>query len=544
MNNNFKKTKILFSVVVLLMIMGIISGGSIIKNKTFFTKRQFSQTISYLDYKLSLNKADGKNLTASVISIFNDTGLIIEDNNDNAKLVPVLLYHGIIDEPDGSNVLLEDFRDQMFALKKAGWQTVGIEDFYAFMKGEKNLPDKSFLLTFDDGAKTSYYPVDPILKALDYRAVSFILPKYSIGNKSADGYYLSEYELKKMIKSGRWDLQSHGYDGHTPYTIDSFGTKGNFFSNKLLIEDKGGIETKEEFKTRVYDDFVNSKKSLETKFGIEVISFAYPLGDFGQSSINFPEAEFVILDTIKSIYSMSFYQVWGDYSKGNYPQVNAEHLFAKRINVEPEWKAENLLFVLENSIENQNNHYDLLTILQNSREKTLPYFDDFLKKKGWKKTWGNIDFKDQSVSMGSHASTTGSMVFLDGSHLWQNYVFKADVYFEKGQTYSIVAGYKDNSNYVFCSFTPLSVRLEQMVEGERKVLNEFKGKFDLLEKEKNIGIGFSGKDASCYLDNKRVIDTSDIDDRLDSGGIGFKTWDPQFNNSEMAIKNVYVEEIK
>jgi peptidoglycan/xylan/chitin deacetylase (PgdA/CDA1 family) len=42
------------------------------------------------------------------------------------------------------------------------------------MKGEKILPKKSFLLTFDDGRKDSFYPVDPVLKKLNYNAVILI----------------------------------------------------------------------------------------------------------------------------------------------------------------------------------------------------------------------------------------------------------------------------------------------------------------------------------------------------------------------------------
>lgn len=549
MNNNLKTIKISFFATILILIVGIVSGSFVIKNNILFSKKQLSQTINYLNYKSSFAYSDDKNLIASVASIFDRNNLIVKNDNHLAEFIPILLYHSIIDKQDGANVSLEDFKDQMFALKKAGWQTVSIEDFYKFMRGEKELPDKSFLLTFDDGAKDSYYPVDPILKALNYNAVSFIITKYSVGKGSGSNYYLSDNELKKLLKSGRWEIQSHGKDDHNFYKIDAKGNEGHFLSNKLWLEDKQRIETEEDFKTRIYNDFINSKNDLEKEFGIKVISFAYPFGDYGQSSINFPKAKFAILDGVKSIYPMSFYQVWGDYSKGNYPQPNAEHLFAKRINVEPEWNAENLLSVLEKSIQDQDNHYYLLTILQNSREKTLPYYDDFIKNKGWKKTWGNLDFKDESMKINSHTSTTGSMVFLDGTDLWQNYVFNADVYFKKGQTYSIIAGYKDNSNYVFCSFTPSSIRLEQMAEGERKTLNEFKGKFDLLEKkekEKNIGIGFSGRDASCYLDGKRVVDTSNslVDEKIDKGGIGFKTWDPEMNNSEMIIKNVSVEEIK
>ena len=545
MDNHSKKIKISFSVIILLFIASITGGNFAVKNNDFFTGKQVSQTINYLNYRLYFVQANNKNLTASIISIFDDANSIIYNSN-NAKSIPVLLYHGIIDEPDGSNILLENFKDQMFALKKEGWQTISIEDFYGFMKGEKELPDKSFLLTFDDGRKDSYYPVDPILKALDYKAVMFVIISRSIGDdKEISPFHLSSKELKKMSKSGRWDLQSHGKDDHDFYKIDVEENEGHFLSNKLWFEDKQRLETEKEFRQRINNDLTNSKNDLEEIFETMVISFAYPFGDFGQNSLNFPEAKYVILDTIKSIYPMSFYQAWNSNNpKTNFPQLDVEHLFIKRINVEPQWDAENLLTILESSTEGQENPYDLLTVLENSKEKIMPYMDNFIKNKGWKKTWGVVDFRDESMIIGAHSSTTGSMVFLDGTYLWQNYIFKADVHFKKGQTYSIVAGYKDDSNYVFCSFTSSSVRLEQMIEGERDVLNEFKGKFDLSEKEKRIGIGFSGKDASCYLDDKRVVDTSDVDEKLNKGGIGFKTWDPQVNNSEMIIREVSVEEIK
>ena len=57
-----------------------------------------------------------------------------ENKKENTTSVPVLLYHGVNDNWDDANILLNDFRNQMFALKKDGWQTVSIENFYAFMQ--------------------------------------------------------------------------------------------------------------------------------------------------------------------------------------------------------------------------------------------------------------------------------------------------------------------------------------------------------------------------------------------------------------------------
>jgi hypothetical protein len=62
-----------------------------------------------------------------------------------AQSIPVLLYHGILPASTGADVTsIDTFKQQMFALKSAGWQTVSIEDFVAAMKGEKTLPPKSF----------------------------------------------------------------------------------------------------------------------------------------------------------------------------------------------------------------------------------------------------------------------------------------------------------------------------------------------------------------------------------------------------------------
>ncbi len=498
-------------------------------NKDFINNFQLYHLASYATMFHVIFDSNNSGNLASVLGAFTGNENVESLNTEirRASSVPVLLYHGIVLGDDPSDVSLENFKDQMFVLKKAGWQTVSIEDFYAFMKGEKNLPEKSFLLTFDDGAKDSYYPVDPILKALDYRAVTFIITKYSVGNGSGSNYYLSNNELKRMIKSGRWDLQSHGRDDHIFSKINISSDEGHFLSNKLWLQDEQRIETSEEFKTRIYSDFVNSKNDLENTFGIKVISFAYPFGDFGQNSINFPEAKNIILDTIKSVYPMSFYQVWGGNPKTNYPQSDSEHLFIKRINVKPQWNAD-----------------DLLTVLENSRDKTLPRQDDFSEDNGWVKDWGRMDFNDNSMIVGAHASTTGSAVFLDGTYSWQDYIFKADVHLVKGQVFSLMARYKDGKNYMACSFSDKLIKVEQVLSGEKKILAELKDDFVFIGKNREVGIGVYDNVVNCYLDGKIAMKGYNLDQELNHGGIGFKTWDPQVNNSELIVKGVSVEEIK
>lgn len=451
-----------------------------------------------------------------------------QNKQENARSIPVLLYHGVVDNWDDANILLEDFRNQMFTLKKAGWQTVSIEDFYAFMRGKKELPDKSFLLTFDDGRKDSYYPVNPILSSLNYKATIFIITGHAFGEASS--FYLSKKELVKMAEDSRWDIQSHTKEGHDFYNIDAFGTKGHFYSNKLWLNDEKRLETEDEFKNRIREDFDGAKQDLSNKLGINSIAFAFPFGDFGQRTINFSDAqklEEIVLKENKSVYKLAFHQVTpGLHSVYNYP-TETPYLI-NRVNVRPEWTPENLL-----------------KILDASKIKKLPYYDSFIDYNGWTKDWGRLSFLDNnSMIMSSYGSAKGSAVFLDGAYLWQDYKFKADVNLAKGQTFSLIARYKDGKNYTTCSFSDKSIKIEQILNGERKVLSELEDDFVFIGKNRSAGIGVYDNTVNCYLDDKIAMKGYDLDKGLDHGGIGFKTWDPQINNSELIIKNVSVEEIK
>ena len=107
-----------------------------------------------------------------------------------------------------------------------------------------------------------------------------------------------------------------------------------------------------------------------------------------------------------------------------------------------------------------------------------------------------------------------------------------------------MARYQDGKNYMMCSFSDKSISAEQVLNGERKVLSELKGDFILIGKDRKTGIGVYGNTVNCYLDDKIAMKGYNSSQSLDRGGIGFKTWDPQVNNSELIVRNISVEEIK
>lgn len=445
---------------------------------------------------------------------------------DRAKSIPVLVYHGVIDNPDEVNILPGDLKEQLFALKRAGWQTVTLKDFHAFIKGEKTLPEKSFLLTFDDGRKDSYYPVDPMLQALRYNAVIFVISHYITERRQ--NYYLSKEELQDMLVTGRWEVEAHTKDGHVDYVIAEDGTKGHFYSNKLWMSDENRLETAEEFTNRVRRDFVSVKNEIEQALEVSVIGFAFPFGDYGQDSKNFPETETIIPDMVESIYPMSFYQVWeGSGYTFNYPH-NDSPLFA-RIEVMHDWSADKLLKVLGSGM-----------------EKTLPYKNSFASNdlRGWIKTWGDIVSGEEALVLDALEYTTGSAAFLDGTYSWRNYEFRADITLKKGLVFLLAARYRDENNYASCTFSDTLVRAEQVLNDEREVLSELSGDFGFTGRNHEVSVNVDGDTISCYVDGKMIIEADTLDESLNYGGIGFKTWDPQMDNSELIVREIVVEEIK
>ncbi|OGI16902.1 MAG: hypothetical protein A2Z52_00860 [Candidatus Moranbacteria bacterium RBG_19FT_COMBO_42_6] len=438
-----------------------------------------------------------------------------------------MLYHGVINDvkwkPDEVSIRTDDFKKQMFTLKKAGYQSIRLEDYLAFIKGEKELPEKSFMITFDDGRKDSYYPVDPILRALDYMAVMNVITGRSLGlDKEKTFFHLSQTELRKMIDSGRWEMDSHGRNDHDYIRVDSEGKDGHFLSNKLWLAEKNRLETEEEYKKRIYDDLLGSKNDLEKKLGVKVLAFAYPFNDFGQASENFPESRDIIVNTASSIFPLSLVQS----GSSDFPTNYAENSFlAKRITVSSLMSSE-----------------ELLQLLENGQSKSMAYEDNFSQNKGWLRGWGNITVEKSGMFISNSKEDDSGLAFLSGSYLWKDYFAQAKVSLLKGNAFAFNARYYDENNYVSCDFSDGFVSLTQRIKGKGLPDIEVLQQTGLTSgREAEVGIYVVKDQASCYLNGKPVV-TGTIEKDLEHGGISFKIWDSERKGTMLQVKKIQVSE--
>ena len=83
--------------------------------------------------------------------------------------VIVVMYHYIRDVENTpykkiNAIKVDEFKYQIEYLKKEGYSFIHLDDYVSFLSGEKEIPEKCCILTFDDGFKEHYDTVFPILK--------------------------------------------------------------------------------------------------------------------------------------------------------------------------------------------------------------------------------------------------------------------------------------------------------------------------------------------------------------------------------------------
>lgn len=266
-----KKPKIrqldFFSVLIVILVIILIALLIIIhfKNKAENNNLQ-SQNIS------SNNK---ETITAETSSPETDTTTVDskEENrfegltmtNENVG-VPVLYYHSV-DPSEANEVIIspEKLREELTFIKDSGYTTLTMSELNDYILNNAPIPEKSIVITFDDGYADNYANAFPILKELDMKATIFVISNFT----DKDGYYMTSQQLKEMADYGI-DIQSH--------------TASHAHLNQLTYE-----EQLNELKT--------SKEKLESITEKPVISIAYPFGDYDDNTI---------LASKEAGYSLSF----------------------------------------------------------------------------------------------------------------------------------------------------------------------------------------------------------------------------------------------
>lgn len=178
-----------------------------------------------------------------------------------AQKIPILMYHDVQNIPSSTDLNImpsSQFEAQLIYLKENGYTTITVEEFIDAYNWKINLPQKSVLLTLDDGFQSIKTIVNPLLKKYDMRATSFIIGSYI----ERPQWHLTGDDIKTVASDKYIDFESHTFDLHKDGK-----TKG--LINETLPADIHGDNTK-----------------LEAVIGHKTNILCYPFGAFSQNALD------------------------------------------------------------------------------------------------------------------------------------------------------------------------------------------------------------------------------------------------------------------
>ena len=187
---------------------------------------------------------------------------LVPPTESTPSRVSVLGYHDFsptLPETE-MRIRTEKFRWQMQALRDRGITVISLADFIAWKKndGSKVLPEKSVLITIDDGWRSVYTDAFPILREFNYPFTLYLYKNYvDRGGKS-----LSSDMIREMIATGA-TIGSHSVSHPYPKVVKNQQRQGSEAYHAFLQKELG-----------------ESKRFLESKFAVPIETYVYPGGFF------------------------------------------------------------------------------------------------------------------------------------------------------------------------------------------------------------------------------------------------------------------------
>ncbi len=201
------------------------------------------------------------------------------------KKVTIVVFH---------NILIEAAK-KAFKYYKSKYNVISLNDFISaiYSKDIRKLPDRSLIITLDDGYKENYLLKD-ILKELNIPITVFLCSELINTNRNIWTNYIKEKKLKKRLKKTSDNIRIESLKSHGFY--ENKEIQDRFF---LDMEEINEIKEFVHFQSHTvshpilpyctdkksYNELLLSKKELEAGIGINITSVAFPNGNYSLRDI-------------------------------------------------------------------------------------------------------------------------------------------------------------------------------------------------------------------------------------------------------------------
>jgi len=220
-------------------------------------------------------------VTVGVIGAAFSTDLVKDVLGERSVEIPIIMYHSIVNSTAKVNsyiitpaILEADLK----YLSENGYTTILAEDLISFVNGQKDLPEKPVMLTFDDGFYNNYSYALPLLEKYDMKATVSILgiytDKFSAINEAYNNNYtyLSWKQIKEMLATGRIDIGNHTYNMHGE------GARMG------IVQLPGESQTR--FISAITEDILRLQDEMSEYLNYRAIVMTYPFGFFSSTVEN------------------------------------------------------------------------------------------------------------------------------------------------------------------------------------------------------------------------------------------------------------------
>lgn len=191
---------------------------------------------------------------ANGVCAFTDAGRAAPDG---APRVAILVYHRFGDTAsDSMTIRVSTFEAHLTYLGKHGIEIVPLRQVVEWMMDRsKPMPPKAVALTVDDGHRSVYDRLLPIVERGRFPVTLFVYPS-AISNA---GYALTWEQLRELHRTGLFDVQSHTW------------WHPNFFVERRR-------QSATQFHEFVAKQLIRSRERIELELGSHVDTIAWPFG--------------------------------------------------------------------------------------------------------------------------------------------------------------------------------------------------------------------------------------------------------------------------
>ena len=203
----------------------------------------------------------------------------------SAHNVPVLMYHHVSPNQGSITASPEHFEAHMAWLAKNGYRSLTTAEFAGHLAG-RSVPDKSVLITFDDGYLDNWVYAHPILKRYGLHAVMFLVTGWAgdgpvrpcLGESADLPAAPAHPQCKPMIDSGRADEVIVRWS-----EVDAMLAAGTFeihsHTHTHTRWDKVCTSVTEK-RDRIAEEFTLSRMTLQRRLGGVSSHLCWPQGYF------------------------------------------------------------------------------------------------------------------------------------------------------------------------------------------------------------------------------------------------------------------------